>query len=754
MPQPTSNGPLGEPAEAPLQASAATTSDLGGTQEHRPVPQEVFPRPFGRYELRALLGRGGMGTVYLAHDPQLDRLIALKVPRLVGEEGDVWRLRFQVEARAAATLQHPNICPVHEVGEVDSQPYLTMAYIEGESLAARLKRSPLLPIREAVQLVHTLAGAMAEAHQRGIVHRDLKPANVMMDRRGQPMVMDFGLALRPRASDDLRLTLSGLAVGTPAYMPPEQAGGDNSAIGPPTDVYALGVILYELLTGRAPFRGSTFGKLVAQIERDPPPAPSGLNPAIDSVLESILLKALAKAPEDRFGNAAVFAAILDAYLLAPGKLAEPAPEGSRRASLGFPSEPPTASAAVRLRRAVAAGLIGLVVLGLLGGFLYVQTDYGDLVVEMSDPRAKVEVKVNGHEVTLDPSGKPVRIRAGRNQKLEVSGSDYESVSESFNLIRNGKAVVRVKLKPRKPVEEASESRVEEPPTSEPTPTEPPKKDPPKPVAFPLKPTAIEASGWLVFADAGKDQMKKWLAQRKKAGHSVLWLDAAEVAGKPLFCAVAAADDRAGDWHAFLDVPAQNFRREAEKLPVDIHVHQFASVSGYLEDESIKIALLVHPVVTRWQIYPDVVRTDLAELKKITDRQGFSYRLFRPYPSIGGAGMFAVVTELAANRGLPGLDLTAEGLEKFADDERKKDRRLTGVAGCVVKGRLLFAAVAQRNRKKQEWSCDHGLTAGQLESKSREKLAKGFRPETVTAYPWDGAVRYGVVWIKEPPKRSK
>jgi serine/threonine protein kinase len=114
---------------------------------------------------------------------------------------------------------------------------------------------------------------MAEAHDRGIVHRDLQPANVIIDRRGQPVVMDFGLALRATATDDLRLTLSGVAMGTPAYMPPEQAGGDHDAIGPPADVYALGIILYELVTGRVPFQGKTFGKLLAQIERDPPPRP-------------------------------------------------------------------------------------------------------------------------------------------------------------------------------------------------------------------------------------------------------------------------------------------------------------------------------------------------------------------------------------------------------------------------------------------------------------------------------------------------
>src|SRR5262245_7878743 len=232
---------------------------------------EDLPRLFGRYELRALLGRGGMGTIYLAHDPHLDRLVALKIPRPREEDLLVWRKRFQTEARAAATLLHPNICPVFEVGEVDARPYLTMAYIEGETLAARLRRVGPPPIPEALALVRAVAGALAEAHDRGIVHRDLKPANVLIDRRGQPVVMDFGLALCTGATDESRLTKSGVAVGTPSYMPPEQAAGDQDAVGPPADVYALGVILYELVTGRLPFQGRTFGKLLAQVERDQPP---------------------------------------------------------------------------------------------------------------------------------------------------------------------------------------------------------------------------------------------------------------------------------------------------------------------------------------------------------------------------------------------------------------------------------------------------------------------------------------------------
>jgi uncharacterized protein (TIGR03067 family) len=326
-----------------------------------------------------------MGAVYLAHDPLLDRLVALKIPRPFEDDPLVWRERFQAEARAAATLHHPNICPVFEVGEVDSRPYLTMAYIEGETLAARLRRTGPPPIPEALALVSAIARAMAAAHDRGIVHRDLKPANVIIDRRGQPVVMDFGLALRATAADDLRLTLSGVAMGTPSYMPPEQAGGDHDAIGPPTDAYALGVILYELLTGRVPFQGKTFGKLLAQIERDPPPLPAVLNPEIDLALEAIILRALAKAPEDRFATAGALADALDAYSKGErdGIVAKYGARQDAQLTGPYTSEaertrPAGTAAKTAPRRprwiAMAAGVIGIALLALLAWIIYQQTD--------------------------------------------------------------------------------------------------------------------------------------------------------------------------------------------------------------------------------------------------------------------------------------------------------------------------------------------------------------------------------------------
>jgi serine/threonine protein kinase len=264
---------------------------------------------FDRYELRRVLGRGGMGAVFLAHDPQLDRLVALKLPGFAGADRDTLRERFLREARAAAGLRHPNLCPVFDVGRVGDLPFLTMAYIEGTPLADLLRAGRLPPVAVAARWVRAIALAVDEAHRHGIVHRDLKPSNVIIDRRDEPIVTDFGLAYRPAPSGDARLTRSGAVVGTPAYMPPEQAGA-GGPVGPAGDVYSLGVVLFETLTGRLPFQATTLGELLAQVARDLPPPPSRFRPGLPPGLDRVCLKALAKRPADRYARMTEFAAAL------------------------------------------------------------------------------------------------------------------------------------------------------------------------------------------------------------------------------------------------------------------------------------------------------------------------------------------------------------------------------------------------------------------------------------------------------------
>jgi serine/threonine-protein kinase len=258
------------------------------------------------------LGKGGMGVVYLAHDDQLDRQVALKVPHVPSVQFPKARMRFLREARAAAALSHPNICPVYDIGEQDGFLYLAMAYIEGDSLAKRLReKGPFAP-EEAAQLVLKMALALQEAHGRGIIHRDLKPANVLLNTRDEPVIMDFGLA-RLLADDEERMTQNGQVMGTPAYMAPEQIRGDVDNLGPSCDIYSLGVVLYEMLTGRPPFRGS-LNSVLAQALTQEAPAPSEFRPDLDERLGKICVKAVARDIEHRYATMADFARALTDYL--------------------------------------------------------------------------------------------------------------------------------------------------------------------------------------------------------------------------------------------------------------------------------------------------------------------------------------------------------------------------------------------------------------------------------------------------------
>jgi serine/threonine-protein kinase len=297
---------------------------------HFPPQEEPTPKPPGEaalpripgYEVEAVLGRGGMGIVFRARHLRLKRSVALKMA-LAGDFAEPReRERFQREAEAAAGLRHPNVVPIYDVGDADGRPYLTMELVEGGSLAQKLAGTPQ-PAREAAALLAVLAEAVHAAHACGIIHRDLKPGNVLLTADGTPKISDFGLARRLEGAPGL--TPSGGPLGTPSYMAPEQARGQTQANRPAVDVYALGAILYEMLTGRPPFRGETAAETVLQVIFQDPVPPSRLNPRVPRDLETICLKCLHKEPHRRYITAAALAADLRSFL--QGEAITARPEG-------------------------------------------------------------------------------------------------------------------------------------------------------------------------------------------------------------------------------------------------------------------------------------------------------------------------------------------------------------------------------------------------------------------------------------------
>jgi WD40 repeat protein/serine/threonine protein kinase len=304
-----------DPDGSPLETDQPVpATDAKGKEGAAAAPACRPPEQFGRYRILAEIGAGGMGTVYKAHDPQLDRVVAVKVPRLdaVGQDDPTWVRRFLREARIAAAVRHPHVCPIYDVGEHGRTPYVVMAYIDGPSLAACLRLGDRFSRpAEAARVARQVAEALVAIHARGLIHRDLKPANILIDGDGQAILTDFGLA-RPE-QDSEHLTASGALAGTPAFMAPEQAAGESGRIGPRTDLYALGVVLYRMLAGRMPFSGPPV-TVLWKIVHETPPALSELRPGLDPVLEEIVRKAMAARPEDRFSSAQDLAAALDHWL--------------------------------------------------------------------------------------------------------------------------------------------------------------------------------------------------------------------------------------------------------------------------------------------------------------------------------------------------------------------------------------------------------------------------------------------------------
>ncbi len=388
------------------------------------------PKKLGRFEVVRALGSGAFGTVYLARDPQLERSVALKVPgirtRLAKNEEE----RFLREARAAAALHHPNIVAVHDAGRIDDEYYIASAFIDGGSIRDFIRDQGQPSARTAVRLVASLADALGYAHEKGIVHRDVKPENILLDRNGTPYLADFGLAVRPaEVSDDKKRSLA----GTPAYMSPEQVA--SSTIDGRTDQWALGVTLYELLTGQRPFRGSQ-ASILAAISQGVVQSPRTLVPDLHPDLEAICLKCLSQSPSDRYADCYALARDLNAWLADEPVMARPLNSFQRFAHW-------------RKREPIIAHLISLflTVVGLFSVALLV------LLLRANSMRSRAEAeaqRATDSAALATAQAKELESRRAAAQtakeKLESTmtelGSTYEKLNKSYAELQSREAELR------------------------------------------------------------------------------------------------------------------------------------------------------------------------------------------------------------------------------------------------------------------------------------------------------------------------
>src|SRR5438128_1611998 len=311
-------------AEGDLSAVAsAKADDSGRVEEPSSDDANAVPRgkstshaaellgELGDYELLEEIGRGGQGVVFCARQKSLNRTVALKVIGLGQWASKAHLKRFRREAEAAASLEHPGIVPIHEVGERDGSCYFSMKFIEGGQLDEMVRRQPM-PIRQAAELIAKVARTVHYAHEHGILHRDIKPGNILLDAKGEPHLTDFGLARLLETESTVTRTLE--VMGTPSYMAPEQALGENAAVSSATDVYGLGAVLYQLLTGQPPFAGGTTYETIKLLLDTEPRQPRLLNPKIDRDLSTICLKCLEKDPKRRYSSALALAEDLERWL--------------------------------------------------------------------------------------------------------------------------------------------------------------------------------------------------------------------------------------------------------------------------------------------------------------------------------------------------------------------------------------------------------------------------------------------------------
>ena len=435
-----------------------------------------LPESFGRYRVQKKLGFGAMGAVYLAEDTLLQRDVALKTPTFEDDADGELLKRFYREARAVSKLKHQNLCGVYDVGEIDGWHYISMEFVPGKKLQEFIKPDKPMTEKQAMAVVRKIALAMHEAHAHGVIHRDLKPDNIMVNEKGEPVVMDFGLVHKTDQQNSTRITQRGTLIGSPAYMSKEQVEGDPDKLTGATDQYSLGVVLYQLLTSKLPFEGGIHAVLGAILTREPPP-PSEYRPDLNPHLEAVCLKMMAKEVQDRYPSMKAAADALAAVARGTSTMAgsslvarpkggsasealletsldvAPANGASDEFDFKSPNEPP---APRKVRRGRASRpprgiLIGGLSAGLVLLAAIIWIVFGDQRVKVEILADGYEVKFNEAEITITDGTRETKVKPGdhtlhiKSSKPGDDGATEEFDTEQLTLKKGGKPVVSVSI---------------------------------------------------------------------------------------------------------------------------------------------------------------------------------------------------------------------------------------------------------------------------------------------------------------------
>ncbi|MCP3691583.1 MAG: serine/threonine protein kinase [Planctomycetaceae bacterium] len=432
----------GVPVEKDVSEDGPQVAPLEEFYAGAPQADIDFPMQFGEYELLEEVARGGMGVVFRARQVNLDRQVALKMilTGKLADESDVQR--FYSEASSAAALEHPGVVPVYEVGEQNGQHFFSMGFVEGESLASLIGRNPLSPQKSA-QMLLKISEAIVYAHGEGVIHRDLKPANVLLDKKNNPHISDFGLAKKVTSGSNL--TVTGQILGTPSYMSPEQASGATDQVNEISDVYSLGALLYCCLTGRAPFQAANPMETLRQVVERDPVAPRQLNFQVDLDLDTICLKCLEKDPLRRYQSAQELVDELNRFMAGQ-------PIQARRIS--------TLDRAFRWcrRNPVTTGLLSALLLAIVGGVSGIAWQWGQAEYQKNLTRQAEESEMNMDSDAAEAVSDVVRVQELVETQLKLEHQDF---LDAHGLIIRGTQAVLVEAAEQGGVLAAGQQRLVE-----------------------------------------------------------------------------------------------------------------------------------------------------------------------------------------------------------------------------------------------------------------------------------------------------